>query len=322
MEHSIILYKKNGDKWCLNKIVSKPTIKTKRVGSCGSLKLNIENGDAYQNSEFKIEDGDIITFQTDTNNIFKGVVFKNEKDLKTKGRTITVYDQIKYLLYKSSYVFINKKANEIIMQIANDYKLEIGEIEDTGFVIPKLVEDDVNLLDMIVEALGITSDNTGIQYCFYDNFGKLELKSLNSLVTNLVLSENTHITGGTYSTDIENSYSRFKIVQDNKDTGRREVYIAENSELISKWGILQYFEVAKEGLNEEQIKEKLNTIAALKGKKTEALKIKATGEFVRAGQSVGIILNDENIKKYFLIDEAQLTFEGGNVFNIDLTLNI
>lgn len=322
MEYKVILDKKDGNLWDITKLVSKATLKFKRVGSCGTLKLNLQNGDVFQSTEFNIEEGDAITLQTENYNMFRGYVFKNEKDISTKERTITVYDQVKYLLYNYSYVFINKKASEILTQIAKEFKLEIGNIEDTNFVIPKLVEDDVKLLDIIVEALGVTSDNTGMQYCLYDNFGKLELRSVTNMITDFILSDESHITGGTYSSDIENSYSRFKIVQDNKDTGKREVYIAENSELINKWGILQYFEVAQEGLNPEQIKQKLNTIAELKSRKTQELRIKAVGEFVRAGQSIGIILQEENIKQYFRIEEVEHSFEGGNVHNMDVTLYI
>ena len=40
----------------------------------------------------------------------------------------------------------------------------------------------------------------------------------------------------------ENTYNRIKLVYDNEDAGKREVYIAQDSSNINRWGILQYFD--------------------------------------------------------------------------------
>lgn len=322
MKYKITLDKKNGTVFDITNIVSKATITLKRAGSCGSLSLNCVKGDAFSDRSFEFENGDIIQLQIDDKGIFRGFVFKIENKLKDSSITVTAYDQIKYLLYNATYSFVNKKANEIIKQIAEEFNLLIGDIADTGFVIPKLLEDDKKLLDIITEALYITSDNGGGQYCLYDDFGKLELKALQDMKRDLVLSDTTHIQDATFNKDIEDSYNVFKIVQDNEATGGRNSYVFQNSEMKNKWGTLQYFEVADEGLNEAQIKEKLETLSKLKGREKKSFSIKSVGEFVRAGESIAIIIDELNIKQFFVIDEVKHNFEGGDFHDMDLTLYV
>ncbi len=67
---------------------------------------------------------------------FCGYVFKIEYDFDGTYN-VTCYDQLKYLMYNYSYVFVNKTASEIITSIANEFQLTIGDIEDTKFAIPR-----------------------------------------------------------------------------------------------------------------------------------------------------------------------------------------
>lgn len=323
MKYEIRLDKKNGIIWDITNVVSKATLTYKRTGACGTLSLNCVKGDAFhKNSEFEFENGDIVQLYIDGIGRFYGYVFKIENKIHDESYTVTCYDQIKYLLYNATYSFVNKKASEIIKIIADEFKLRVGKIADTQFVIPKLLEDNKKILDTIYESLYLTTDNGGGQYCFYDDFGFLILNSLNEMKTNLVLSDSTHIGEGTFSKDIEDTYNIFKLVRDNKNTGRRDAYQYQNSENIAKWGMLQYFDVVNEGLNDAQIQQQLEALYKIKGKEKKTFSIKSVGEFVRAGESVAIIIDDLNIKQYFVINEVKHTFENGNVHNMDLSLYV
>lgn len=323
MKYEIRLDKKNGVIWDITNIVSKATLTLKRTGSCGTMVLNCVKGDAFhKKTEFEFENGDIIQLYIDGIGRFYGFVFKIENKIHDESFTITCYDQIKYLLYNATYSFVNKKASEIIKIIADEFKLRVGKIADTQFVIPKLLEDNKKILDTIYESLYLTTDNGGGQYCFYDDFGFLILNSLNEMKTNLVLSDSTHIGEGTFSKDIEDTYNIFKLVRDNKNTGRRDAYQYQNSENIAKWGMLQYFDVVNEGLNDAQIQQQLEALYKIKGKEKKTFSIKSVGEFVRAGESVAIIIDDLSIKQYFVINEVKHTFENGNVHNMDLSLYV
>lgn len=323
MKYDIRLDKKNGVIWDITNIVSKATLTLKRTGSCGTLSLTCVKGDAFhQKNAFEFENGDIIQFYINGIGRFYGYIFKIENKVSDKTFTITCYDQIKYLLYNATYSFVNKKSSEIIKLIAEEFKLRIGEIADTQFVIPKLLEDNKKLLDTISESLYLTSDNGGGQYCLYDNFGYLTLKPLADMKTEFVLSDTTHISDATLTKDIEDSYSIFKLVRDNESTGKRDAFVYQNSELINKWGMLQYFDVVDKGLNDAQIQRQLDALYALKGKEKKSFTVKCIGEFLRAGESIAIIIDDLDLKQYFVINEVKHTFENGDIHNMDLTLYI
>ena len=322
MIYKIILDKKDGNLFDITTITSKANLSLKRTGSCGSLQLELVKGDMFHQNQFEFENGDVISLAINNVGVFLGYIFKIEEKPKDETISITCYDQIKYLLYKATYLFENKKASDIIVQIANEFNLKLGEIEDTGYIIPKLLEDNKKILDIFTESLYLTADNGGKQYCLYDDFGKLTLKSLENMKTDLVLADNTYLTDVTYAKDIEDSYSVFKLVKDNEATGRRDLFEYKDSAKINKWGMLQYFDVVDKGLNDGQINNQLNALYKLKGKEKKTLSIKSIGEFVRGGESVAVIIDSLNIKQFFVVNEVKHTFENGNSHEMDIKLYI
>lgn len=88
----------------------------------------------------------------------------------------------------------------------------------------------------------------------YDDFGKLTLKSLSSMYVGvpgayLMIDEETGQNFDYTSSIDENTYNKIKLTYDNKDTGKRDVYITQDSSNINKWGILQYFDTLQKGEN-------------------------------------------------------------------------
>lgn len=64
-------------------------------------------------------------------------------------------------------------------------------------------------------------------------------------------------TGYTYESEIDSeTYNKIKLVRDNKTTGKRDVYIFQDSNNMTFWGVLQDYETVQEGMNEAQIKER------------------------------------------------------------------
>ena len=68
----------------------------------------------------------------------------------------------------------------------------------------------------------------------------------------------------------DNTYNKIKLTYDNEDTGFREVYIAQDSSNINKWGVLQYFDTLKKGENGQA---KVDALLKLYNKKTRNLKL-------------------------------------------------
>lgn len=182
-----------------------------------------------------------------------------------------------------------------------------------------------NLFDIIYDALRITGDNSGSSFCLYDDYGKLTLKEVNKMKTDLTISPAVNLTNFKFTKDITNAYTKFIVASNYNDDASTtdELYTAnqwQDDELIKKWGILQYFEVAKEGLTQEQIKQKIETLSKIHAQEKQSIIIDAAGEFVRAGEIISVEIKKYDIKQYFLIEEASHTWNGGMDYNMTLTL--
>lgn len=72
-------------------------------------------------------------------------------------------------------------ASGFVKALADDYSLNPGVLDDTGYVIESRVEENTSLFEMIANALDITLMNTGMMYVLYDDFGRLTLRSLEAM---------------------------------------------------------------------------------------------------------------------------------------------
>lgn len=317
----LLLDNKNGNVFDISELVTEVTWKTKRKGKASSLDFEL-----LKDEKIFIGNGDVISFKVDNNPVFYGYVFENggSKDPTIK---VTAYDQTRYLLYNDTYVFTNKKASQIIAQIAQDINLRIGTIEDTGFVIPQLLEDDKKLLDIMYSSLEKTLLSTGQTYSLYDDYGYLNLRNINNMRQPVVISDDSNLGDYDWKNSIDSeTYNRVKIVRDNKDTKGRDVYIEQDSSSIAKWGRLQYFHKVDEKMNKAQIEEMCKSTLKLKNRETKTLKLKdvvstdiAADLRLRAGAGVFVDIKEKGINQFYLIEEATHKFEKGNlVMDFDL----
>ncbi|MGG1444333.1 hypothetical protein ABE354_20200 [Brevibacillus laterosporus] len=307
----LLLDNQHKNVWDITDIVDDITWKTSRFGKPSSLSFSFVNRGIYQDASFQINNGDIVRFRKDGQNVFYGYVFSINSGFDEEV-TVTAYDQIRYLLTNDTYVFKNKTATQIIKQIAEDVKLEVGNLDDSSYKIPSMIEDDKKLLDIISKALDLTIISSGKNYVFYDDFGKLTLRDSTTMLLNFYLGDDSLMYDYNFQRNIDNdTYNRVKIVQDNKKTKKRDVYIAQDSSNIAKWGRLQLFQKADEGLKPAQIKQLLNTIIAVKNREAKSLKLEAFGDIrVRAGCFVPISIARLAVNKPFLVEECTHKFEG------------
>lgn len=264
------------------------------------------------------EEGDLVTVSYKGNKVFYGFIFSMSRD-KNNIISVVAYDQLKYLKNKDVFRYENKKASEIIKVLAEDFKLQIGDIEDTGFIIPKRLEDNVSLFDIILTALGITLQNTKKMYILYDDFGKLTLKDVEKMKLNVLINSETS-ENFSYKSSIENSANQIKLVKSDEKSGKREIYIAKDSSNINRWGVLQYFDKIDEKENGEM---KADALLKLYNRKFKTLNIKNVfGDTrVRAGSSVivNLDLGDTRVRNYMLVEKVKHIFKFQEYF-MDLTL--
>jgi len=287
---------------------------TARSGSPGKLTFEVIKDDIIN-----FKEGDPVRLKVDGKNVFYGFVFKKARD-KDQIISVTAYDQLRYFKNKDTYVYENLTATELIQKLAADFRLQCGTLEDTSWKIPARSEDNKTLFDIVNSALQITLMNTGKLYVLYDDFGKLTLKNIESMKLDLLIDSETG-ENFSYESSIDgDTYNQIKLAYENKDTGKRDIYIAKDSSHINEWGVLQYFEKIDDPTGAQA---KADALLGLYNQKTRSLTVNnAWGDVrVRAGSLIPVYLNlgDISPKTYMLVEKAKHTFKE-SLHTMDLTL--
>lgn len=292
---------------------------TERRGAPGKLTFKVLQDDGLDFSE-----GSAVRLKVDGCGIFYGFVFKQSRD-KDQVIAVTAYDQLRYLKNKDTKVYENKTASQFIRMIAEDFSLNLGQVEETGFVIKSRVEENTSLYEMIENALDLELSNTGQLYVLYDDFGKLTLKRLSEMYVGepeayLLIDEETGENYDYASSIDENTFNKIKLTYDNEETGTREVYVAQDGVNINRWGILQYFESISDGENGQA---KVDALLKLYNRKTRSLQISgAIGDNrVRAGSlvAVNLDLGDRKLSNFMLVESCKHVYRQDEHW-MDLTL--
>lgn len=292
---------------------------TERKDIPGKLTFKVLKDDILDFSE-----GSPVRLRVDGDDVFFGFAFKQQR-AKDQIITVTAWDQLRYLKNKDTKVYEDKTAAQFIQMIAEDYSLNVGTLEDTGYIIESRIEENVSLFEMVANALDLTLTNTGNMFVLYDDFGKLTLKSLSSMYVGvpgayLMIDEETGQNFDYTSSIDDNTYNKIKLTYDNEDTGRREVYIAQDSSNINKWGVLQYFDTLQKGENGQA---KADTLLKLYNKKTRNLRMSNVfgDNRVRAGSMivVNLDLGDTKLKNWMLVEKCKHIYKESEHY-MDLTL--
>ena len=303
-----------------NNIMYEPAVvddvqwETERKGVQGKLVFKVIKDEVLQFTE-----GDPVRFKVDGANVFFGFIFKRSRD-KDGIITVTAYDQLRYLKNKDTYTYSNKTASDVVRMIAEDFNLQCGTLDDTAYKIESRVEDNQTLFDIIQNALDLTLTNKKELYVLYDDFGKITLKNLKNMKLNILIDESTG-ENFDYLTSIDGeTYNKIKLVREDKDSGKRQIYIAQDSSNMNQWGVLQYFETIDEKVNG---KAKADALLSLYNQKTRNLSIKgAFGDVrVRGGSlvAVSLALDDITVNSFLLVEKVSHTFRESEHF-MDLTL--
>lgn len=284
-------------------LVSAMSCKTKRAGSPGQLDFTL-----VEMPSAPVGMGDIIALKDDETGYFYGYVFSVSRSEKGEVQ-VTAYDQLRYLKAKDTYVFTGKRADEMAALIAADFGLKTGELANTGYVIPTLTKDNKTLFDIILTALDLTLINTGKMFVLWDDFGALRLTNAAENALNLVVGDKSLATGYTYKQDIDSdSFNQIKLVQDNAESGKRDVFVVKDSDNIKRWGTLQYFDKAS-GLNAAQMEAQADSLLALKNRPMVSFEMKALlNPVVRAGRALRVQLETLGLDGWYIIDECTQDF--------------
>ena len=245
--------------------------------------------ETVEDSGIKLSEGSAVQFVDNGTPIFAGFIFTAERSF---GSTVkyTAYDQLYYLKAKASYTFTNMTLEQIIAQVASDFGLTVGSLASTGYVFPCLVKENTEILGMIFDALSQVIVQTGKIFVFYDNFGKLELREASEMLVRSLIGNDSLVTDYNYKRDIASeTYNRVKLVRPNKETGRMDAFVHEDTDTQRTWGLLQYYDSVDENLNDAQIDAMCQMYLQYYNRVVQSAKITAMGiPGLRAGNVIPV----------------------------------
>lgn len=304
----LIANNSTGKAWNVASCVPAAEWTTNRTGSPGVFKFTlIKAGDV------SFTEGDTVRFSIDGEVQFFGWVFTKSKD-RFGIIEVTCYDRLRYLKANASYAFYKQSAGDIIKQIAEDFELTTSTIEDTGYAIPSLIEQEQSCIDIIGTAIQKTLLNTGKIFVFYDDGEGLALREAGSLKADVMIGAESYLTDYSYKTDIdEQTYNRIKLARPNQKTGRAEVFVEEDSSTIARWGLLQLYQTVDNDANDAQVKAQASAMLKAYNRRYRSLSVESLGvPGLRAGQMLMMKvpgLGDINLDQYVLLDRVSHTWE-------------
>jgi hypothetical protein len=308
----IVQSKETGQLWEISELVSDISWDTYITDQPGKLTFNFIDED----NKVLLPEGSIVSFKVDDTKVFFGYVFKNGCDESSKVQ-ITAYDQLRYLKNKDVYVIPGMTSSQIFEKICKETQLRYSVLDASSYVLPASVEDNKTYYEVIQKSIDLTLINTGKWYFVRDNFGTLEYQLINRLKTPVFIGDGSLLSKYSFESSIdEDTYNQIKLVKEDKDAKKREIYIVKDSNTIETWGTLQYFEKMDEDSNAAQIQARAEMLLKLKNRATKTLKLGTVIGDLRVFAGAGVILGIQKLvprgielNKYFMVTSVSHTFK-------------
>ncbi len=279
---------------------------TDNINKCGSLDFALPIIDGLD-----VDVGAIVRLRVEREPYFLGYIFKTGDNGQRNSCSYTAYDQLRYLTANDGYAFDNLTASQILRRICQDMGLSVGAIEDTGYPLGAVVEDNKAMLDMIAHALDTTLAYTKQMYYIKDIAGSIVMRNIASSIVPLRIAEGENLVDYTHERSIDtNTYNQIKLVRDTKSTGKREVFISRDSSTIRRWGLLQYFEVLDENTNDAQAAARADMLLQINNRPTRKFTAEVVGDkSIRAGHMINVNVPRSKLSGFLLCVSAKHTFK-------------
>ena len=245
--------------------------------------------------------------------IFYGYVFTIGTD-GTSTYKLTAYDQMRYLKNEEVYVTQGLTSSQIFEKVCYDNQLRYKVKVPSAYIPSDFLHDKKSLYEIINRGRKMANIYENKQYYITDEFGTLTWSELGSEKTNLILGESSLITDYRYERSIDKeTYNQIKMYRENSDTGKRDIWIAKDSDNIKRWGKLQLLQKADDNDTPAMIQETIQNYLKLKNREVKTLKLNAIGvnELV-AGRGFKFILDRENIRQDMWIVNSTHKYDKDN----------
>ncbi len=288
-----------------------------RQGAPGKLKFSV-----IKDENLDFLEGNRAVLYVNREPVFSGYIFEKKRD---KGGIIdvTAYDQIRYLKNKDTIkVKAGETASQFIKKVAAAYKLECGEICETGFGLEEEYFSNETVLDMFQKNLDNTLIGTNKIYVVYDDCGRLTLKDCMDMMLNVVIKD-SRLENFDYTSSIDKeTYNVAEVVYLNEDEKISDRKSADDISTINRWGLLKYIDEAKE-YNPAQMEERAKFLLKRFNKVSRSLSLSnCYGDLrVRGGSGVFVDLNlgDIIVDQYFMCERVTHIFKDNmHLMSLDL----
>lgn len=286
---------------------------TARKGEPGKLTFTVVKTEGLSFSE-----GAQVKFLYDDKPVFFGFVFEKQRN-KDQHIKVTAFDQLRYLKNKTSYIWSGVRADQVVSRIAEDFRLQAGNLPNTGFVIPRFECMDQTLFDMVLTAIDYTVMANGNLYYLYDDCGKIMLKNIKDSTLDLLINDAT-ASDFDYTTSIDKTTYNRIITYESEDQSVKNIQTANDDKTIGQWGVLQQVVKVESGANARAM---ADAMLKLYNKVSRSLTIKRQAGDIRVRGGVGIYLDlnlgDMIAKQRMLVEKAKHVFDNDDHY-MDLTL--
>lgn len=278
--------------------------------------LNTKDG---RKPAFKITEGHTITFEWEGAVLFVGIIFAYDVDIDG-NMTLTCFDSNVYFT-KSNDIrkFTNKKASDIIRQLAQDFGIPIGTIADTGYVIPLLILRNKSLYEMILITLILTRKQTGKRFFVGNKGGKLTLSTPASVEQRFILKAGANILGASYSLSIEDTKTQVKVTGGDKK--KPITSVVKDGALRKKYGVMQHVEEMDEKATASQVKQRAAALLKEMAVINDQANVDAFGiPEVITGSAIYVVESMTGLVGGYYVSNDSHTFAGGlHTMSLELT---
>ncbi|UKS30149.1 hypothetical protein LOZ80_14900 [Paenibacillus sp. HWE-109] len=274
------------------------------------LDIAIKNTIDGNSQALTVELGKQLLLLSDNVEIFRGVIFSHSVNAGGSMQ-ITAYDEAVYLTKSiDTRKFTNMKASAIVRELCDDFGIDIGDITDTGYVIPKLVLRDMSLWDMITTALTETRKQTGRRFWVQSANGLLNVIERGEKVVGFILDDSTNILDASYALSIEDMRNQIRVMGGDEEKKPIEFTVKDEA-VIKKFGIMQHLERADSDLTRSQLEQLAKTLLEAKSVINDDANVTALGDAsVTSGVAVYVREALTNIVGAFYVVTDSHSWEG------------
>ena len=332
----IFAYKNStSQQWDLGDICEKIQINWVLEGNAGSMDIS-----CTRDSEIDLVEGDVVSLRVNGINFFYGWIFKKEMNAYDSVN-YKVYDIKRYLAYKDVDVTGNETINEFFERVCKMANIPYKVVHTSDYIIPAKIHDGETYNNMLQYAIDTTFIGTGLRFCVRPNGKVLELIECSKQLTGIVIGDQSLLTDFKYSTDIENTYTAFKVQrevasQSQKSKKKKEAelseaqkvllrktLVAQNQENIKKWGVLQYYEKKDSKWTDVQLAQHLQLLQSAYGKQTRTLKLECLGDTdCIPGNMVTVLISDLEQEKVAQGTYCLITSASHSITHNDHTMSL